>query len=151
MSYCEWPEFYAESYPKARKRHRCIECWSPIDIGEEHLYYRGKWDGDFSTGRQHLLCRDMCMSMRSRDQYDECVPFGSMLEEWPEHHASSTENRKHWDDKDRKQRSMMARIKWRKRKHRVHRKRVQGVLMNRPWGMPWQVVQDKISPAKDAT
>lgn len=73
------PQFYAESFPHARKPHRCCECSAPIEPGEKHLYARGKWDGDFSIQRQHMLCRELCMLINSEDG---CCGFGAMREAW---------------------------------------------------------------------
>jgi len=80
---CEIPEFYSEDFPKARKVHRCCECSAPIEVGEKHLYARSKYDGDFWHGRQHMLCRALCMLMRVRD-FGDCVPFEGMKDEWTE-------------------------------------------------------------------
>lgn len=144
MSYCEWPEFYNESTPKARKTYKCVECRAPIDIGEEHLYYRGKWDGEFDHGRQHFLCMDLCVALRHNNPFgDECIPFGNLFEEWPEFQAARRSEKARWDDKDLSQRHMMAKIKWRGRKHWVHKKRINGVLMKRKWGMPWEIVEER--------
>lgn len=80
MSYdCEIPEFYSESFPIARKQHRCIECHAPIVVGEKHLSYRMKYDGMFESGRQHMVCRELCMLIRHNS---ECIPFGGLKEEW---------------------------------------------------------------------
>lgn len=136
MSWCEYPEFYSESFPKAKKTHQCIECYSPIEIGEEHLYYRGKWDGDFSTGRQHLLCRDICMDIAKNYQGDECLGFGCLLGEWGEMPSASL-NRP-WsrplDNTDIKMRSLMAKIQWRRRKHRTMHSISGSWFLRRKWG-----------------
>jgi hypothetical protein len=73
--FCEMPQFYSEEFPVARKAHRCVECRAPIEKGEKHLRYAGKWDGNVSGGRQHMLCRELAMFMNSDD---ECAPFGAM-------------------------------------------------------------------------
>lgn len=146
MSYCEWPEFYSESFPKARKQYWCCECAAPIAVGEKHLYWRGKWGGDFSDGRQHMLCREACMLLNS--DRDECFGFGDLWEEWGQHGYSE----KDWLRYDHKPavlaeaakaRGLIARIKWRQRPFRTRRKRVQGVLMHRKLGQPWIVIEEK--------
>lgn len=78
------PEFYAETFPTARKVHRCCECKAPIPVGEKHLYARGKNDGDFWKERQHMLCRELCMLMNDDDG---CCGFGQMKETWGEGYA----------------------------------------------------------------
>lgn len=136
MSYCEWPEFYSETFPKARKQHRCIECCAPIEIGEEHLYYKGKWEGDFSAARQHMLCRELCMSLRKSNWIEDCVPFGGLMEEWSNFF---------WDKKtkqsEKERRNLMAQIKWRERKYRTFRKRDIHGLWNRKYGSSWFLIE----------
>lgn len=143
MSYCEFPEFYNESFPKAKKQHRCCECYAPIEIGEEHLYYRGKWDGDFDSGRQHMLCREICMLL-NLEHRDECFAFGDLNQYW----ADCGFSEKRWlrrctDPKHLKDaveaRHLMARVRWRERKHRPYGrlKVVDGQKMRRKWGQPW--------------
>lgn len=74
-------EFYSETFPVARKVHRCCECRAPILVGEKHLYARGKNEGDFWYVRQHLACRDACMAIA---RIDGCICFGDMSEWWME-------------------------------------------------------------------
>lgn len=80
---CEMPAFYTWSEPVARKTHRCCECHAPILKGEKHYRVTGKWDGDVSTLRQHLVCMEACMLIR--DEFGgDCIAFGSLLEEFSE-------------------------------------------------------------------
>jgi hypothetical protein len=66
MSYCECdydydrPEFYTEAVVKARKPHRCTECFGPIFIGEHYKRRSGKWDGRVEN---YPECR-RCMELR---------------------------------------------------------------------------------------
>lgn len=113
MSWCEWPEFYSETYQRARKPHRCVECLAPIEVGERHLRYRGKWDGRLSGGRQHLLCRAACMWIRDHFQDGECIGFGELFDAFGDFHC--VPKRKKADDKMRVMRRMIARIRWRER------------------------------------
>src|SRR5579875_1743949 len=88
--YCEYPEFYSESFPRAKKEHRCIECFAPIEIGEMHLYYRGKWDNEFKDG--------------------ECFGFGDLFETWRDHNFGKKD-----DEEIKKARSLMAQVRRRAR------------------------------------
>lgn len=54
---CESPSFYNESYPKARKQHRCCECGRAIAKGEKYRRVSGKWEGDLAT---YSTCRRCC-------------------------------------------------------------------------------------------
>jgi hypothetical protein len=148
VSYCEFPEFYSESLPKAKKPHRCCECAAPIEVGEKHLYYRGKWDGEFDTGRQHMLCREVCMELNrpGREKYGECeIPFGGLWEYWQCHGWSDHEwLRKHLKPEESeaafKMRRKIAQIKWRQRPYRWLGKRINGVWMRRKRGEAWEVI-----------
>lgn len=137
ISYCEMPEFYADSEIVAKKLHHCSECSAPIEKGERYLYCRGKWDGEFSVYKQHILCWKACLHIRD-EQDGECIPFGGLMQ-WrrdtgyfvpPGHAARSKPEAVQW-------RAMMAKILWRERKHRIKRKRRDGVLLKRGWGGSW--------------
>lgn len=138
VSYCEIPEFYYETFPKARKPYRCVECSAPIEVGEKHLYYRMKFDGDFDHARQHMVCRELCMLLRDEFNDFECIGFGSLHEEWENFDFGDR------DDKQKKARSLYAAIKWRERKHRTRRWRQYstGLLFQKKWGHPAEVVPE---------
>ncbi len=78
---CMIPEFYTHSEPIARKQHVCVECCAPILKGEKHFAYRGKWDGQLETGRQHVACMEACMYIRDHMNDGECIGFGSLFNE----------------------------------------------------------------------
>ncbi len=107
----ESPKFYSHSEPVARKRHRCDECNAPIEIGERHFRYVGKWD-EIMQGRQHLLCMEACMLIRDEFQGGECIPFGGLKDIFFEMRLDWMAS-PNW----KKLRRMMTRIKWRERKH----------------------------------
>jgi len=112
MSFCEWPEFFTDKYPKGRKDHTCCECGAIIPKGERHGYFAGKWDGDFSDFRQHLDCEQACRIIRDFLQKGECIPFGALFEEFDSNYGSRK------DPVDSKFRSIMAKVIWRKEKGR---------------------------------
>lgn len=111
MSECVVPDFYSHSEPVARKQHVCCECHAPILPGEKHFSYRGKWDGYMMTGRQHLLCMKACMYIRDNMNDDECIGFGGLFEWLGEYRFDLRDTKKEHPVF----RSMLARIKWRKR------------------------------------
>ena len=46
--YCDYgdpPAFYNATLPRARKKHRCLECGGPIVPGERYERVVGKWSG----------------------------------------------------------------------------------------------------------
>lgn len=65
MSYCECdddydaPEFYSETVVKARKQHRCTECFGPIYPGEQYMRRSGKWNGDVLDYPECHLCMEL--------------------------------------------------------------------------------------------
>ena len=113
MSYCEMPEFYFETHPKARKPQACVECCAPIDVGEVHMRYRGKWGGKIGGGRQHLLCKELCVFIRDEVNLGECIGFGDLHEYCGSYNQLSKQFECH-----RTARGMYAQIKWRERSHK---------------------------------
>lgn len=111
------PAFYYWTEPVARKPHRCCECRGPIHVGERHFAYRGKWDGGISTGRQHLLCMEACMLVRDELE-GECIVFGGLFE-WFHDMSGEDWYQSRKADAWKRLRSMLARIKWRRRKDRA--------------------------------
>jgi hypothetical protein len=61
----------------ATLRHDCDECRFAIMPGERYVATSGKWEGEFSTYRAHLLC-DMLAQQVSRDDY--CRVLGELRE-----------------------------------------------------------------------
>jgi hypothetical protein len=112
MSYCEWPEFYSETYQRAQKKHSCVECAAPILPGERYLRYNGKWGGRVSGGCQHLLCRAACIWIRDEFQEGDCLGFGQLKEYYMEF-SSWTRTQK----RVKVLRKMLARILWRERQY----------------------------------
>lgn len=62
--YCDFdngPECYQEIWRKARKDHKCCECYRDIKKGEKYQYISGIWDGrpsSFKTCKQCATIRD---------------------------------------------------------------------------------------------
>jgi len=111
--YCEIPEWYSGRWSIARKEHRCVECGAPIFRGEKYGSFSGKWDGKVSTYRQHLECEEACRFIRDFFQYGECIGFGELYEYEDEYIVNGPK-----DQRDKDFRSIMARVKWRRKKKR---------------------------------
>lgn len=55
-------DWYADDrIVKAKKLYSCEACKFPIEPGEQHVYQRGKFEGDFFTRRLHRFCCDFWM------------------------------------------------------------------------------------------
>jgi hypothetical protein len=113
--YCDFPpEFWDEAFPIAAKEHRCCECRHKIQKGERYCYIKGKWDGEFSTFRQHLLCREACMTLRDTLMGGECLLFGELGDEGSKPWTTALDEK----PKASKLRQVMARYKYWEKKGR---------------------------------
>jgi len=64
---------------QARKRWKCCECGERIEVGEEHEFVRGCWEGYWATYRTCAIC------LRIRNAYFCTWVYGSMRERlWEE-------------------------------------------------------------------
>lgn len=117
-------EFYAEDFPRAKKEHQCCECGGTIKIGEGHLYARAGGQGNFWAGRQHMICRELCMTLNGRFKYEGtpktegCFAFGDLREEWQANNGVPKNGTKY----SRIARRLMAQINWRLRKEGLKKK-----------------------------
>lgn len=65
---CDYPEFYRFSEPVARKNHRCDDCGRRVEIGQKHLAWSGKSDGDVFTARSCKQC-DVLRGMLEKEGF----------------------------------------------------------------------------------
>jgi hypothetical protein len=115
------PDFFNSDHGVvARKKHKCCECSAPIEKGEAHYKGSGKWDGEFSTYRQHTLCMEACVLIRDELNSGECIGFGDLMEHWADFADSVPWIREKPRNKNNPAveefRSIMAKIFWRTRK-----------------------------------
>jgi hypothetical protein len=78
----EYVQQLGRSTPKARKEHRCAECWRTIGAGETYELFKGIWDGQFAVYKTCPHCQ------RAREWlYRECngYVFTEVLDELEEH------------------------------------------------------------------
>lgn len=52
-------QLYSNSWPVAKKQHKCCECGSDIDPGEKYRRISGLWEGEFLTYKQCEICADI--------------------------------------------------------------------------------------------
>ena len=72
------PEFSNESFPTARKEHRCYECQAVIPVGAKHSKVVGKWEGKLMTIRQCLPCNEIQKTFSCGDGW----LYGDLWEMW---------------------------------------------------------------------
>lgn len=67
MCYCDYeePEFFSEVMRKARKQHKCDECWGVIEIGQSYKVIAGVWGGDFSRYKHCNKCLSLIEFMKA--------------------------------------------------------------------------------------
>lgn len=80
---CEAPTIYEDVVRKARKVHKCCECSEPILVGENYCYFKGLYDGSWSSYKQHTRCRDL-MNEVSNVWHPDCVAFTEVKEAYLE-------------------------------------------------------------------
>lgn len=93
--YCDFdgPEFFNETFQKSRKEYKCCECGYEIKKGEKYWRSVGKWDGEIQVYKQHKFCRAACTHL-SKLNWDGCIPFGYMMDEWNEINDTWTKEQK---------------------------------------------------------
>lgn len=64
-------DFGSTTYPSARKAHRCEWCGEAIPVGLRHMYFAGKWEGEWQNWRMH----DECYHFNSDEIADGFTPY----------------------------------------------------------------------------
>jgi hypothetical protein len=70
----ETPTVYKEIIRRARKRHRCGECWGVIEYGVHYWENRGLWERKWSTHKTCGSCHVLASSLL------DCYSFGDLEE-----------------------------------------------------------------------
>lgn len=73
-------DFFDDTWPTARKPHRCVECREAIEVGEQHKKTAYRFNGSFHSERRCLPCVEVAAEF-------EYTVFGGGLwnelqEEW---------------------------------------------------------------------
>lgn len=63
------------THPRARKPHRCYECFADIPVGAVHELITSLFDGDWSRTRTCLACVSLRDAVIAHEEADGC--FGS--------------------------------------------------------------------------
>lgn len=93
---CELASIENVKVCRAKRDYRCVECSKPIPKGAQYESYGGLWEGEWSTYRTCIPCRDLREAMRpiKRKAYGEdCFQFGSL--------RSDIEELRTWSDESR--------------------------------------------------
>lgn len=53
------PSCYWETRPRARKPHKCCECGTRIEPGEDYHRIAGVWDGEFGCFKSCAACETL--------------------------------------------------------------------------------------------
>jgi hypothetical protein len=85
LNMCGQPSCSLRKIRKARKKHKCCECYTNIEKGSQYEYISGVWDGVPDSFKTCLTCSGLRVSaIFKADEYgyqDESYPsFGGLLE-----------------------------------------------------------------------
>ena len=75
----ETPSVFENKQVKARKKHKCCECYSIIAPGDDYYRAKGCWDGEWLTYKTCAACDQLRHDLN--DQYYGMPPFEG-LREW---------------------------------------------------------------------
>lgn len=78
----ESPSCFTQKHRKARKSHKCCECYQVIEKGDVYLYSSGVWGGIPSSFKQCSSCDAIITAIQCSDHYDhDCgLEFGELKE-----------------------------------------------------------------------
>lgn len=71
------PEFRYDTYPRARKEHKCFECETTIKAGESYRRIVGKWCGEFDCFKICDACEDLRRTVEHHTKMG--VAFGELF------------------------------------------------------------------------
>lgn len=80
-------DFIVQEIRKARKPHKCCECYKEIPIGERYEHARGKYEGEMWTAETCLVCAEIAEAFYCNGRMfggelwqdmDECEVFEGM-------------------------------------------------------------------------
>lgn len=75
----DYPDAFQTKTRKARKEHKCCECYQPIKKGEFYQYSSGIWDGEPSAYKQCLTCYAIFRQV-PESEFEEPPVFTGLLE-----------------------------------------------------------------------
>lgn len=73
FEYDGYNEFQVDTYPKARKQHRCDGCWKAIERGEKYHRCVGKFDGEMFVLRACYRCTALTEAIEKIEIENGCT------------------------------------------------------------------------------
>ncbi len=77
---CEIPQAFMSQKRKARKNHRCCECFGIISASETYNYYSGIWDSTPDSFKTCEQCQKLGDEIMKDDPYNDCREFGGLCD-----------------------------------------------------------------------
>jgi len=74
------PSCLSETWPKARKAHKCCECGRTIQPGEKYMCISGIWDGRPSRFKTCTECANLGARFRCHVEYEYNPSFCCLFE-----------------------------------------------------------------------
>lgn len=62
-------DFGGATHPTARKRLRCVMCWTFIPPGEKYVRYKGKYEGEWQNWAAHQECYETYMDQMPGEEF----------------------------------------------------------------------------------
>lgn len=75
---CELPTVYDETLRKARKEHKCSECFNVIHPKSQYYDIKGLWDGEWNNLKAHKDCHDFLIVLNC--EAGEPYAFSELIE-----------------------------------------------------------------------
>lgn len=72
----EYPEAFCTKQRRARKEHKCCECYTKINKGDLYQYSSGIWSGEPSSYKQCSDCHTVCNALMCHSEYETDSPDG---------------------------------------------------------------------------
>ncbi len=67
----EMPSCFTQVNRKARKDHKCCECFETIQKGETYSYTSGVWDGTGQSFKQCTNCHEIMEAAANMTEFDD--------------------------------------------------------------------------------
>lgn len=83
----EVPSCFKQINRKARKKHKCCECYNPIMPGEKYVYSSGIWDGKANDYKQCMICSEVAGKFAAMN--DCAIAFGFLRTDLSDHKEHS--------------------------------------------------------------